>query len=233
MWQNGRRQKLQSYIAAPVVAHWIAWTLVVLMLTSATGIVCFYWGYDKGLRSVGASAGEVTQLRLGLKQHQNSLIQLNQELATLKQDKDIAIQTAQKLQEDNKNQLASVADMQEQVMLYQRLLGAKNPANTLSIDNVVIRKSADNQYQYRFLLTQLSNNQTNIAGKLTVRVLGTGKNQVLSLAPIDVSFQYFKSMTGTMSLPANFQAESIEITLQAVGKKASKHQKKFKWEVSS
>ena len=86
-------------------------------------------------------------------------------MLTLKQDRDIAIQTAQKLQQDNKNQLASVADMQEQIMLFQRLLGAKGTTNALSIENVSIKKTADNQYQYRLLLTQVSNNQTDISGK--------------------------------------------------------------------
>ena len=158
MWHTGRRQKLKSYVGAPIAAHLVAWSLTAILGLGLSAGVAFYFGYDYGLQSVGASAGEVKQLRLSTQQQQQALSQLNNDLVTLKQDRDIAIQTAQKLLEDNKNQLASVADMQEQVMLLQRLLGAKGSTNTLAIENVTIKKTAANQYQYRLLLTQVTNN---------------------------------------------------------------------------
>ena len=211
----------------------MAWSLTAILGLGLSAGVAFYFGYDYGLQSVGASAGEVKQLRLSTQQQQQAILQLNNDLATLKQDRDIAIQTAQKLQEDNKNQLASVADMQEQIMLFQRLLGAKGSMNTLSIENVTIKKIADNQFQYRLLLTQVTNNQTDISGKATVRILGMTKNQVITAIPVDFRFQYFKSVTGSIVLPEGFQADSIEITLQAIGKKATKIEKRFKWEVAT
>ncbi|MDO8415164.1 MAG: hypothetical protein Q7S87_03010 [Agitococcus sp.] len=233
MWHTGRRQKLKNYVGAPIAAHLVAWSLTAILGLGLSAGVAFYFGYDYGLQSVGASAGEVKQLRLSTQQQQQALLQLNNDLATLKQDRDIAIQTAQKLQEDNKNQLASVADMQEQIMLFQRLLGAKGSMNTLSIENVTIKKIADNQFQYRLLLTQVTNNQTDISGKATVRILGMTKNQVITAIPVDFRFQYFKSVTGSVTLPVGFQADSIEITLQAIGKKATKIEKRFKWEVAT
>lgn len=233
MWHTGRRQKLKNYVGAPIAAHLMAWSLTAILGLGLSAGVAFYFGYDYGLKSVGASAGEVKQLRLSTQQQQQALLQLNNDLATLKQDRDIAIQTAQKLQEDNKNQLASVADMQEQIMLFQRLLGAKGSTNTLSIENVVIKKISGNQYQYRLLLTQVTNNQTDISGKATVRILGMTKNQVITAIPVDFRFQYFKSVTGSVILPVGFQADSIEITLQAIGKKATKIEKRFKWEVAT
>ena len=233
MWHTGRRQKLKNYVGAPIAAHLVAWSLTAILGLGLSAGVAFYFGYDYGLQSVGASAGEVKQLRLSTQQQQQALLQLNNDLATLKQDRDIAIQTAQKLQEDNKNQLASVADMQEQIMLFQRLLGAKGSTNTLSIENVVIKKISGNQYQYRLLLTQVTNNQTDISGKATVRILGMTKNQVITAIPVDFRFQYFKSVTGSVILPVGFQADSIEITLQAIGKKATKIEKRFKWEVAT
>ena len=233
MWHTGRRQKLKNYVGAPIAAHLVAWSLTAILGLGLSAGVAFYFGYDYGLQSVGASAGEVKQLRLSTQQQQQAILQLNNDLATLKQDRDIAIQTAQKLQEDNKNQLASVADMQEQIMLFQRLLGAKGSMNTLSIENVTIKKIADNQFQYRLLLTQVTNNQTDISGKATVRILGMTKNQVITAIPVDFRFQYFKSVTGSVILPVGFQADSIEITLQAIGKKATKIEKRFKWEVAT
>ncbi|MBH1971315.1 hypothetical protein FK216_08850 [Moraxellaceae bacterium AER2_44_116] len=233
MWHSGRRQKLKNYMGTPITANRVAWSLTAILGLGLSAGVAFYFGYDYGLQSVGASAGEVKQLRLSTQQQQKELLQLKNDLVSLKQDRDIAIQTAKKLQEDNKNQLASVADMQEQIMLFQRLLGAKGSTNTLSIENVTIKKIADNQFQYRLLLTQVTNNQTDISGKATVRILGMTKNQVITAVPVDFRFQYFKSVTGSMTLPVGFQADSIEITLQVLGKKATKIEKRFKWEVAT
>lgn len=233
MWQSGRRQKIKNYVGAPISAHLVAWSLTAILALGVSAGVAFYFGYDYGLQSVGASAGEVKQLRASTQQQQKTIIQLNNELITLKQDRDIAIQTAQKLQEDNKNQLASVADMQEQIILFQRLLGAKNSSNALSIENIAIKKIADNQYQYRLLLTQVTNNQSDIVGKASIRILGMGKNQTINAIPVDFKFQYFKSVTGKVTLPVGFQADSIEVTLQATGKKATKIEKRFKWEITT
>lgn len=233
MWQSGRRQRLKSYIAAPITAHLVAWSLAAVLAIALSAATAFYFGYDYGLKSVGASAGEVRQLRKSAVEQQQQLSQLKSTLATLQQDRDIAVQTFQKLQQDNKEQLASVADMQEQILQYQRLLGAKGTANPLTIDNVSLKKAVDNRYQYRVLLTQVSNNQSEIAGKVFIRVLGSGNGNAISLAPTDFRFQYFKSVTGEIALPAGFQAESIEVTVQALGKKAMRLQKKFKWEVTS
>lgn len=230
MWHRGRRQKLKSYIAAPIGAHLVAWSLAGVLAIGLSAGAAFYFGYDYGLQSVGASAGEVRQLRLASQQQQQELDQLKAQLMTLQQDRDIAVQTAQKLQQDNKDQLASVADMQEQILQYQRLLGAKGTASPLSIDNVTVKKNADNHYQYRLLLTQVANNQSDIAGKVSIRVLSGAK--AINVTPTDFRFQYFKSVTGEIVLPTGFQAESLEVTVQSTGKKTMRIQKKFKWEVT-
>ncbi len=233
MWNTGRRQKIKNYVGAPISAHLVAWSLTAILGLGVSAGIAFYFGYDYGLQSVGASAGEVKQLQASTLQQQKAITQLNNDLVALKQDRDIAIQTAQKLQEDNKNQLASVSDMQEQIMLFQRLLGAKNVNNALSIENIVFKKIADNQYQYRLLLTQVTNNQSDIMGKASIRILGMGKNQVINAIPVDFKFQYFKSVLGTVTLPMGFQADSIEVTVQATGKKATNIVKRFKWEVAT
>jgi len=102
MWHTGRRQKLKNYMGTPITANRVAWSLTAILGLGLSAGVAFYFGYDYGLQSVGASAGEVKQLRLSAQQQQKELLQLNNDLVALKQDRDIAIQTAKKLQEDNK-----------------------------------------------------------------------------------------------------------------------------------
>jgi hypothetical protein len=182
---------------------------------------------------VGATAVEVKQLKQQVNTQKQRIAQLELQVAEAQQSVDIAQQITQKLQQDNKNQLASVADMQEQIMVYQRLLGAKGVNASLNIDSVKVYKNPQGQYQYRALLIQNQNNQQQVTVKVSLRIIGAAKNQSVVVPPQEVSLQYFRSVTGEIVLPPSFVADSIEITAQTLGKKAIKVQKKFKWDAAT
>jgi preprotein translocase subunit SecF len=233
MWQSRRKQRFKSYINAPITQHLLGWSLVAVLGLVLNAVGFFYWGYDYSLQSVGATAVEVKQLKQQATTQKQRIAQLELQVAEAQQSVDIAQQITQKLQQDNKNQLASVADMQEQIMVYQRLLGAKGVNTSLNIDSVKVYKSPQGQYQYRALLIQNQNNQQQVTVRVSLRVIGVAKNKSVVIPPQEVSLQYFKSVTGEIVLPPNFVADSIEITAQTVGKKAIKVQKKFKWDVAT
>jgi len=229
VWQSGRRQRLKSYLNSPITQHLLAWSLVAIVGLVVNAIGFFYWGYDYGLRSIGASANEVQQLRQQAKQQTQQIPALQQQLAIAQQNLDIAQKTTQQLQQDNKNQLASVADMQEQIMVYQRLLGAKGAVTALSIDSIKFQRLPNQHYQYRVLLTQAQNSQQHV--KVIIKILADSKHQPVVLESDEQSFQLFKSISGDFVLPTGFVADSVEVTVQGIGKKAIKLQKRFKWDI--
>ncbi|HNC02757.1 MAG TPA: hypothetical protein PKI88_01580 [Agitococcus sp.] len=229
MWQSGRRQRLKSYLNSPITQHLLAWSLVAILGLVVNAIGFFYWGYDYGLRSIGASANEVQQLRQQVKQQNQQIPLLQQQLAIAQQNLDIAQKTSQQLQQDNKSQLASVADMQEQIMVYQRLLGTKGAANALNIDSFNVQRLTNGSYQYRVLLTQPQNNKQNV--RVIVKIIPNNKQAPVILQSEEQSFQFFKSITGEFVLPSGFVVDSVEVTIQGVGKKAIKLQKRFKWDL--
>jgi len=63
VWHSGRRQRLKNYVNAPITQHLLLWSLVAILGLTVNALGFFYWGYDYGLKSVGASAVEVQQLR--------------------------------------------------------------------------------------------------------------------------------------------------------------------------
>lgn len=233
MWQSRRKQRFKSYINAPITQHLLGWSLVAVLGLVLNAVGFFYWGYDYSLQSVGATAIEVKQLKQQVNTQKQRIAQLELQVAEAQQSVDIAQQITQKLQQDNKNQLASVADMQEQIMVYQRLLGAKGVNASLNIDSVKVYKNPQGQYQYRALLIQNQNNQQQVTVKVSLRIIGAAKNQSVVVPPQEVSLQYFRSVTGEIVLPPSFVADSIEITAQTLGKKAIKVQKKFKWDAAT
>lgn len=226
MWHSGRRQRLKSYLNTPITRHLFAWSLVAVLGLVVNAIGFFYWGYDYSLRSIGASANEVQQLRQQAKLQQQQIPVLQQQLAIAQQNIDIAQKTTQQLQQDNKEQLASVADMQEQIRVYQRLLGGT--VTPLNIDSFKIQQIANGQYQYRALLTQAQNNPQPV--KVIIKIIAANKHKPIVLEGEEQRFQFFKSVVGEFSLPLGFIADNVEVTVQSVSKKAVKLQKQFKWD---
>ncbi len=229
MWQSRRKQRFKSYINAPITQHLLGWSLVAVLGLVLNAVGFFYWGYDYSLQSVGATAVEVKQLKQQVNTQKQRIAQLELQVAEAQQSVDIAQQITQKLQQDNKNQLASVADMQEQIMVYQRLLGTKGAANALNIDSFNVQRLTNGSYQYRVLLTQPQNNKQNV--RVIVKIIPNNKQAPVILQSEEQSFQFFKSITGEFVLPSGFVVDSVEVTIQGVGKKVIKLQKRFKWDL--
>jgi cell division protein FtsB len=96
MWHSGRRQRLKSYINAPITQHLLGWSLVAILGLVLNGVGFFYWGYDYSLQSVGATAAEVKQLKQQVASQTQRIAQLEVQVAEAQQNMDIAQQSYHK-----------------------------------------------------------------------------------------------------------------------------------------
>lgn len=229
MWQRFPRPRLKAYLDAPVGANRVAWALAGLLAVGVSAATAYYLGYDRALQSVGASAAEVQAMRTEGKRVQQTVAELQKSLAMMQQDRDLALETARKMQEDSKGQMDELSALREQMVTYQRMLGGKGANGGLAVENIRLSNRGSGKYGFRLLLTQVSQNTTEIGGTVSVRVLGAGGQPVGVSQPF--RFQYFQAVSGELALPGGFVPQSIEVTLQATGKKAGRVQKRFKWEV--
>lgn len=229
MWLRFPRPRLRAYLDAPITAHRVAWGLTGLLAVGLSGATAYWFGYDHALQSVGASAAEVQAMRADGRRLQQESAALRQALALAQQERDLARQTAARLQEDSKTELDELAALREQLVSYQRMLGEKGVNGGLAVEHIRFKAAGAGQYDYRLLLTQVAQNTTEIGGTATVRVLGV--NGVAPALSREFRFQYFQALSGRLSLPAGFVPQSVEVTLQSTGRKAGRIQRRFKWEV--
>ncbi|HEX5277641.1 MAG TPA: DUF6776 family protein [Fluviicoccus sp.] len=232
MWQRLPRPRLRTYLDAPVAAHRLAWGLSALLAIGVSAATAFYLGYDRALRSVGASAAEVAAMRADGKRLQQNVAEVQKSLALMQQERDMAQETARKMQQDAVGQMDELSALREQLVTYQRMLGAQGGNGGLAVENLHFSPRGPGVYGFRLLLTQVGQNAGNTGGTVTVRVLGAGSAQPVAVAK-DFRFQYFQAVSGELTLPKGFVPQSVEVALQAASPKPVRVQKRFKWEVGS
>ena len=216
MWQRFPRPRWRPSAGFLTAARPL-WALAFVLGLGMSGALGYYLGHDQALDSVGASPAEVQLMRVDNQQRQRSVAELQRALSLAQQERDMAVETARKMQEDSKEQLDELSALREQLVTYQRMLGAKGANGGLSVENVRLSDRGQGRFGFRLLLTQVSQGNAEIAGTATVRVMGAGGMSAPVSQPF--KFQYFQSLSGEVGLPVGFVPQNVEVTLQPnVGK---------------
>jgi hypothetical protein len=201
-----------------------------VVLIAAIGVGGFYAGSRYGIKTTGATPEEVQRLRQTVRMFADRSQALRDEAAVALHDREIVLDATEQLRQDNKNLIASMAALEEQVALYKRLLSPQGVSQGLSVERFELQPTGKSgQVQYRLLLTQVGSKTTEIKGKIEARLVAGGKTISMPVGDGGFTFQYFQSLTGEWQLPAGMAPERVDIVL--ISSKGQRIQKSFKWEV--
>jgi hypothetical protein len=201
-----------------------------VVLIAAIGVGGFYAGSRYGIKTTGATPEEVQRLRQTVRMFADRSQALRDEAAVALHDREIVLDATEQLRQDNKNLIASMAALEEQVALYKRLLSPQGVSQGLSVERFELQSTGrSGQVQYRLLLTQVGSKTTDIKGKIEARLVAGGKTISMPVGDGGFTFQYFQSLTGEWQLPAGMAPERVDIVL--ISSKGQRIQKSFKWEV--
>lgn len=206
-----------------------------VVLIIAAGLLGFYLGKTYGIDVTGASPDEVQRLRQTVRMYADESQKMRDAASVAQHDREIVLAATEQLRQENKNLLASMASMEEQVALYKRLASPKGAAQALSIDKFEVNAtSVRGKVGYRLMLTQATNNATDTTVSVEVRLNGGGKSLKMPVQDGgSYKFQYFQNVSGEWQLPAGFNPDSVDIVVVAKGAKAARVEKRFKWEIKS
>lgn len=201
---------------------------VILIVAAAVG--GFYAGSRYGIKTTGATPEEVQRLRQTVRMYADRSQAMRDEAAVALHDREIVLDATEQLRQDNKNLLASMAALEEQVAFYKRLLSPKGVSQGLSVERFDLQSTGKpGQVQYRLLLTQVSSKTAEIAGRIEVRLVAGGRTVIMPVGDGQFAFQYFQSLAGEWQLPTGMRPERVDIVL--ISSKGQRIQKSFKWEV--
>jgi len=202
------------------------------ILIFATGLLGFYLGTNYGRDSTGASPEEVARLRETVRMYGDQSQRLRDQAAVASHDRDIVLAATEQLRDENKNLLANIASLEDQVALYKRLTSPREAAQSLSIDKFELSPgSARGHVQYRLMLTRATNNSSSTTVTVDVRLSGAGHTVSMPLPAKSFTFQYFQNISGDWQLPAGMSPEQVDIIVTPAGGKAARVEKRFRWEV--
>ncbi len=205
--------------------------------TCALGIYGGYWlgqakagldrTYAESLESINtASIGEIGRL--------------NDALVEAGLAREVDLQTAQELRESIKGLRGEIAALTEEVTFYKSLMAPSSLPRGLQIAEFDLLPTGErNQFSFHLLLTQVESRRDWIQGDVRLSVHGRDE-QVLSLTeiaeadnyPLKFRFRYFQGLSGTITLPGDFEPESVVITARRRGTNTADLTKTFAWTIA-
>jgi len=203
-----------------------------VLLIVAAGFGGFYAGSRYGITVAGATPQEVMRLRETVRMYAEKSQSLREKTSVAMHDRDIVLAATEQLRQDNKNLLANVAALEEQIAFYKRMLSPKGVPQGLTIERFDVQPGAQpGRVQFRLLLTHVGNAAADVSGSIEARLVGAGRTITLPVGDNRFAFQYYQSLNGEWELPAGFRPERVDIVLQSA--RGQRVQKSFKWEVQA
>lgn len=161
------------------------------------------------------------QYRLQAERHQQELLTQRIDLQTL-----LSAESSQLAQLEL--QARQLADQAQQLALYRQVLAPDGGAELLLAQEDIVPLAEPGLFAYRLVLlqpTQLNHRMTGQA-RLKVRALQAGQpviftDDMLGVAPVTLDFRHFQVLSGQLRLPADSQAQTLELQL-TLNNKASR-----------
>lgn len=223
------REKLQKLVLVPYRPFRnLSLGIGGIILIAVAAVAGFYAGIYYNTSRLGVSADDVVNLR---EQAANSALQLDQmreAAAVALHDRDMEQAVTGQLQQENKNLIENIANLQDQIATYQKLLSPRGVTQGISANKLDLRALSDGRIHYRLLLIQM-NAINEVAGTIEIKLVGGGKNISMPVGDNHYNFRHFQSLSGEWQLPEGFQPERVDVQLKPA--KGAAIKKSFRWEL--
>lgn len=224
---RGSKVKPMRIIPHSPLASAVRWlVLLVLFIVGACG--AYYagvWSTKEHYQSLEAAVGI---------QQDREAAELSRQLAQLRTSAEVDRQTMEDLRQLVMTQKAQISASERDLRVYKDLLSPSVKTNPLGISFgvfTVLPLKESGHFSYSLTVQKLSTKETDFSGTLEFRIIGqqNGKALQLSLyqvssqvtAPsIPLSFKYFQTLQGDMTLPSSFTPQNVELVVKTLDKKA-------------
>ncbi|MCR9279277.1 MAG: hypothetical protein NXH85_15055 [Pseudomonadaceae bacterium] len=213
------------------------WTVLAALIA---GVIVLVGGYAVGRIHAGQIASSLSDELARESAQVETLTGVRDQLADVELDRTIDAGASEILRATIKQQKDEIAQLQEQVNFFQRLMAPGSAPRGVMIDRVELSRAGD-AFEYYVLLTQLEDRRSWVSGLVVIDVIGQrgGAQQVLSLTeltevdsyPIKYRFRYFQDFSGSLSLPDGFEPSAIRVRAdQSSGK--DNLEREFAWDAA-
>ncbi|MGB1062044.1 MAG: DUF6776 family protein [Ketobacter sp.] len=214
--------------------------LAVLLLVAGGFFVA---GYYQGIREKLHVLDERAELQRETKELSKTLSQLQEQAAILKHGSELERQASERVRKENIGLQNRVSELEEAVTFYKSIMAPRKNDKGLRIERLELSTTFNKRrFKYKVVMTQVADNSSYISGNVTMNLLGVrgGTKESLSFeelseemdkSGISFKFRYFQNVDGEIVVPGGFVPEQIEVIAQSKGRKATRLEKRFDWNV--
>lgn len=194
-----------------------------LILGLGAGFLGYSVGHRQGLTVVGYDA-DAEQLVEVVQQQKQNLEQMNKNLNTAVQERDIAVTNSNDLYLALNQAKADKAQSDGMNATYRQILKERGGLS-LTIQNIAVQPLPDNAYEYQLDLIQVSPNGRKAAGGVEIRLIQGSDVLQVPLESRQFNFETYERLTGRWTMPKGFNPQFIEVRLSGV----TPVTKRFSW----
>ena len=225
----------------PGLTGW-QWLLRFLILM-VVAVSCLVLGYYLGIRNEIAIIQERTDLKHNQHELQQQLVDIQGKAAIHKHGSEVERRASERLRQENILLQNRVSDLEEAVSFYKSIMVPQKGNKGLKVERMEIAGTYQpGRYKFKLVLTQVADNSAHISGKVKLNLLGIreGKKQSLPFGSISsdiesegakFKFRYFQDVKGEIVIPGDFLPEQVEVIAESKGRKATRLEKRFDWNV--
>ena len=237
---TGQRERLEIVAYNPAKRFLVRALLVVLLVALALG--SYYYGRWSIWHERGAAVVERNELRTLTREQKKELVDLRRRVLVTESSNAVDRRAYQEVQQTVLNLNARIAQLENELHFYQRVMAPETIDQGLRIDSLELRPAGeDRAYEYQVVITQVADNNNFIEGRALISLVGSrGQTKNVTLPLKDVSedvddlsvrfrFRFFQNITGRLTLPDDFEPEKVQVILQSTGNRAMRIEQEFDW----
>lgn len=166
----------------------------------------------------------------------------NDELAMLKTRNEVDRAALEMVRSELTQQKFQIAELEEGIQFYRSLMAPGEMTQGLSLRPVELVPTADEgRYAFRLVAQQEARKHSTLEGELYAELVGnvggqrksyplSSLSEDLDSSVIRLRFKYFQSIEGELTLPPDFQPESISVIASASKPRDMEAREKFSWD---
>ena len=223
-------------------SRWKRTLLAILVLLLVAG-GCFIGGYYQGIREKLHVLDERSDLRTETEDLKKQLAQAQEQSAIHKHGSELERQASERVRKENITLQNRVSELEEAVTFYKSIMAPRKNDKGLRIERLELSSTVNKRrFKYKVVMTQVADNSSYISGNVTMNLVGVrnGAKESISFetlskemenSGIPFKFRYFQNVDGEIVVPGDFVPEQIEVIAQSKGRKATRLEKRFDWNV--
>ncbi|MEZ5543516.1 MAG: DUF6776 family protein [Pseudomonadota bacterium] len=201
----------------------------ILALLAYTGWRLYDLGKLRGVSELQALRTENATLERQNKELAADAEDLRERVAILERSSQIDREAAQSVKADLGQLEEELQATREEVEFYRGIVAPGDVNPGLHIHRFTLEHGkAAGEYHFDLVLTQLKRNDQYVSGEVDWKIAGRIAGERGALTLVDVTrpatqhlkfrFRYFQDLAGTITLPGDFEAERVVLTIRPEGK---------------